>query len=88
MPNGVLTSYDIMYTVNGSSFFPADSVMAISDPPTYTILNLKPQTTITNITITANTQIGPGPSAQFSNVFTTLTEPRECSQDCYSYKEH
>ena len=74
MPNGVLTSYDIMYTVNGSSSSPGDSVTANSDPPSYIISNLEPQTTITNIIITAHTQIGPGSSALFSNVFTTLTK--------------
>ena len=82
MPNGVLTSYDIMYTVNDSFFSPADSVMATSELPIYTISNLEPQTTITNIIITARTQIGPGPSAQFSNIFTTLAKPRECIHDC------
>ena len=86
MPNGVLTSYDIMYTVNGSPYSPTASVMATSDPPTYIISNLKTQTTITNITITAHTQIGRGPSVQFSNVFTTLIEPRECIHDCHGYK--
>ena len=86
MLNGVLTSYEIMYTVNGSPSSPTASVMATSDPPTYIISSLKTQTTITNITITAHSQIGPGPSAQFSNVFTTLTEPRKCMHDCHGYK--
>ena len=81
MPNGVLTSYDIMYTVNSSSFFPADSVMATSEPRSYIISNLEPQTTVTNITITACTQIEPGPSVQFSSIFTTLAKPRECMHD-------
>ena len=85
MPNGVLTSYDIMYTVNGRPSSPTVSVMATSVPPTYIISNLEPQTTIINITITAHTHIGPGPSAQFSNVFTTLSEPRECLHDCHGY---
>ena len=85
MPNGVLTSYDIMYTVNGSSIFPSDSGMATSDTPSHIIANLEPQTTITNITITAHTQIGPGPSAQFSNVLSILTEPCECIHDCHGY---
>ena len=85
MPNGVLTSYHIMYTVNGSLSSPTVSVMATSNPPTYIIANLEQQTTITNITITAHTQIGPGPSAQFSNIFITLTEPRECIHDCHGY---
>ena len=86
MPNGVLTSYDIMYTMNDSSSSPTASVMATSDPPTYIISNLEPQTTITNIIITAHTQIGPGSSVQFSNVFSTLAKPRECILDCHGYK--
>ena len=75
-----------MYTVNGSPSYPTVRVIATSDPPTYIIANLETQTTITNIIITAHTQIGPGPSAQFSNVFTTLTEPRECTRDSHSYR--
>ena len=86
MHNGVLTSYGIMHTVNGSSSSPIASVMATSEPPTYIISNLEPQTTITNVTITAHTQIGPGPSVQFSNMFTTIAKPRECIHDCHGYK--
>ena len=86
MPNGVLTSYDIMYAVIGSPSSPTASVMATSDPQTYIISNLEPQTTITNITITAHTQIGPGPSVYFSSILTTLAKPRECILDCHGYK--
>ena len=86
MHNGVLTSYDIMYSLNGSPSSLTVSVMATSDPPTYIISNLEPQTTITNVTITAHTQMGPGPSALFSNVFTSLIKPREQMHDCHGYK--
>ena len=79
MPNGVLTSYDIVYTVNSSSSSPTASVMATSAG--YIISNLKPQTTITYIIITAYTKIGPGPSAQFLKIFTTLAKPREYIHD-------
>ena len=77
IPNGVLTSYVIMYTVNSSSSALGDSVMATLEPPSYTISNLEPQTTITNIIVTAHTQIGPGLSVQFSNIFSTLAKPCE-----------
>ena len=50
-------------------------VMATMNPPhTYIKSNLEPQTTITNIAITAHTQIGPEFSAVLSNVFTSLSE--------------
>ena len=81
MPNGVLTRYNIMYTLTGSHSPNTASVIATSSQPTYTISNLEIMTTISKIIITAHTQIGPGLSAMFFNVFTTLSEPREYKND-------
>ena len=75
-PVGVI-SYDIIYTLNGKSS-QTDRLNATSNPQTYTISNLEPQTNISSILVTARNQRGPGPSTLFSNTFITLTEPREC----------
>ena len=77
VPNGVITSYDIIYTLDGNSFR-TDRLNATSNPQTYTISNMELQTNISSIIVTARTQVGPGASSLFSDSFITLTEPRKC----------
>ena len=81
MPNGVLTRYNIMYTLISSRSPNTARVIVTSAQPIYTISNLEIMSTISKIIITAHTQIGPGLSAMFFNVFTTITEPREYKDD-------
>ena len=81
MPNEVITRYNIMYTLIGSRSPTTGNVIATSSQPIYTISNLEIMSTISKIIITAYTQIGPGLSAMFFNVFTTITKPREYKDD-------
>ena len=81
MPNGVVTSYDITYRVDDISCYRTASVNATSYPQTYTISNLEPQTNISSIIVTARTRMGPGPPTEFGNIYTTLSEPRKCTND-------
>ena len=78
VPNGVIISYDVMFKVNDSTPIRTTNVAATSGPPSHTISDLTPQTTISDITVTARTRIGPGQSTAFSNIFTSFSKPCEC----------
>ena len=59
-PNGVIISYEVTYTVNGSNTFRVNtSNLSIA----FTIPSLTPQTRVSAITVTAYTRIGRGESA-------------------------
>ena len=72
--NGIITQYRVTYRVNGSAPITRD----INDPDTttFTVPSLFPQTTISNISVTASTSAGPGPEVTLEDVV-TLTRPRE-----------
>ena len=70
----IISSYTVTYRVNGS-----DPVTKNTDDPdttTFTIPSLFPQTTISNISVTASNDGGPGPEITLEDVV-TLTRPRE-----------
>ena len=71
-PNGFITSYTITYSVNGSS-----TITNTSTDPRFKITELRPQTVVSGITVTASTRIGPGPPVTYRNI-TTLDGLRKC----------
>ena len=79
VPNGVIISYDVMFTVNDSTPIHTTNMAATSSAPSCIISDLTPQTSISDITVTARTRIGPGPPTAFSDIFTTLCEPHKCT---------
>ena len=73
-PNGIITQYMVTYRVNGST--PVTRNINDPDTTTFNITSLFPQTTISNISVTASTSAGPGPETPLEDVV-TLTRPRE-----------
>ena len=72
-PNGVIISYEVTYRVTGSNLVTTN----ITDlSTTFNISSLTPQTTVSNISVSAYTSIGPGEAATIADQ-TTLEEPRE-----------
>ena len=82
-PNGVIISYEITYRVTGNliTIRTSNSIM------TYSISSLTPQTTVSDISVSAYTSIGPGESVTIADQ-TTLDKPCElifsvCCYCCY-----
>ena len=71
-PNGVIISYEVTYTVNGSNTV---GVITSDLSTTFTIPSLIPQTRVTAITVTAYTRIGQGEPAHLPDQ--TTLELRE-----------
>ena len=75
MPNGVITQYEVTYTVNGGSF------TNTTDPATTFIIipSLNPDTTVSEISVTAFTSPGRGVESTAPD-FTTPENPelRKC----------
>ena len=72
-PNGVIISYEVAYRVTGSNLVTTN----ITDlSTTFRITSLTPQTTVSDISVSAYTSIGPGEDSIKADQ-TTLEEPRE-----------
>ena len=71
-PNGVIISYEITYSVTGNLVTIRTSNLIM----TFSISSLTPQTTVSNISVSAYTSIGRGEAATLADQ-TTLDKPRE-----------
>ena len=69
-PNGVIISYEVTYRVTGCNLVTANTTDLST---TFSISSLTPQTTVSNISVTAYTSIGPGEAATLADQ-TTLCE--------------
>ena len=76
--NGILNQYTILYSVNGSAPRRNKTTMT-----TFSISNLNPNTTVSNITVYATTGGGDGPSVMLQNVVITLDRPCEFQRVCF-----
>ena len=72
--NGILTHYEVTYRLNDNNG--VINVSSESLSTTFTIMSLTPETRVVNISVSAYTSAGRGPSVMGPNV-TTLTRPRE-----------
>ena len=68
-PNGVIISYEVTYRVTGSNLTTTTTDLST----TFSISSLTPQTTVSNISVSAYTSIGPGEAATIADQ-TTLCE--------------
>ena len=66
-PNGVILSYQVTYTVNGS---PPVSTNTTASSTTFTISSLPPLTSVSNISVTAYTRVGEGEPATLVDTLT------------------
>ncbi len=74
--NGILTGYTIRYSVNGGN-----EITRTTKETTYSILDLNPNTVVSNIRVTASTGAGDGPPQTLSDV-TTPDRLCECLHCC------
>ena len=88
VPNGIITSYDVMFRENNDTNFSNDSITATFGRHSFSISDLTAQTTISDITVSARTRIGPGPSTYFSNIIIKFGVPRECIYILLIYLHH
>ena len=72
--NGILTRYEVTYKLNGSNEVITSNSESLST--TFTIQSLTPNTGVVDISVSAYTSAGQGPSVMGPNVV-TLTRPRE-----------
>ena len=72
-PNGVIISYEVTYRVTGNNVVTTNTTDLST---TFSISSLTPQTTVSDISVSAYTSIGPGEAATIADQ-TTLEEPRE-----------
>ena len=72
-PNGVIISYEVNYRDSGGNLV---TINTTDLSTTFSISPLTPQTTVSNISVSAYTSIGPGEAATIADQ-TTLDEPRE-----------
>ena len=70
--NGILIHYTILYSVNGSALTRSTTTIT-----TYNIIDLNPNTRVSNITVYASTGGGDGQSVMLQNAIITLDKPRE-----------
>ena len=66
-PNGVILSYQVTYTVNGSA---PVSTNTTASSTTFTISSLPPLTSVSNISVTAYTRVGEGEPATLADTLT------------------
>ena len=69
-PNGVIISYEVTYRVSGGDLVTTNTT-DLSTP--FSISSLTPQTTVSDISVSAYTSIGPGEAATIADQ-TTLCE--------------
>ncbi len=70
-PNGIIIAYEVTYTINGGNLTRVnvtDNMIIIAE--------LKPTTSISDISVSAYTSVGQGEVATLTTLFTVL-EPRE-----------
>ena len=72
-PNGVIISYEVTYRVTGSNLVTTNTTDMST---TFSISSLTPQTTVSDISVSAYTSIGRGEAATLADQ-TILEEPRE-----------
>ena len=72
-PNGVIISYEVTFNVTGSNLVITNTTNLST---TFSISSLIPQTTVSNISVSAYTCIGQGEAATIADQ-TTREEPRE-----------
>ena len=72
-PNGVIISYEVTYRVTEGNLVTTNTTDLST---TFRISSLTPQTTVSNISVSAYTSIGPGEAATIADQ-TTREEPRE-----------
>ena len=72
--NGILTRYEVTYRLNSSNEVITSNSQFLST--TFTIQSLTPNTGVSDISVSAYTSVGRGPSVMGPNVV-TLTRPRE-----------
>ena len=78
-PNGVIISYEVTYRVTESNLVTTNTTELST---TFSISSLTPQTTVSNISVSAYTSIGPGEAATIADQ-TTLCELLNKSQNNY-----
>ena len=66
-PNGVILSYQVTFTVNGSA---PVSTNTTASSTTFTISSLPPLTSVSNISVTAYTRVGEGEPATLADTLT------------------
>ena len=72
-PNGVIISYEVTYRVTGSNL---NTTNTTDLNTTFSISSLTPQTTVSNISVSAYTSIGPGEAVIVADQ-TTFDGPRK-----------
>ena len=82
-PNGVIISYEVTYRVTGSNLVTTNTCTTDLST-TFSISSLTPQTTVSDISVSAYTSIGRGEAATIADQ-TTREEPRECLYSIDSY---
>ena len=82
-PNGVIISYEVAYRVTGSNLVTTNTCTTDLST-TFSISSLTPQTTVSDISVSAYTSIGRGEAAIIADQ-TTREEPRECLYSIGSY---
>ena len=80
-PNGVIISYEVTYRFTGSNLVTTNTTNLST---TFSISSLTPQTTVSDISVSAYTNIGRGEAAIIANQ-TTREEPREFLYSIGSY---
>ena len=73
-PNGILTRYEVTYRLNGSNEAITSNSQFLST--TFTVQSLTPNTGVSDISVSAYTSAGRGPSVMGPNVV-TLIRPRK-----------
>ena len=70
--NGIIIQYTILYSVNGSALIRNTTTLT-----TFVIIDLNPNTRVSNITVYATTGVGDGPVVMLQCAIITLQRPRE-----------
>ena len=70
--NGILIQYTILYSVNGSALIRRTTTLT-----TFVIIDLNPNTRVSNITVYATTGVGDGPFVMLQSAIITFDRPRE-----------
>ena len=72
-PNGLVTGYVVAYQMNGNS---TSLQTSVPPHPTFLIVDVSPQTTVSGVIVTASTRKGAGPPSLF-NVVSSYEIPRK-----------
>ena len=80
-PNGVIINYEVTYRVTGSNLVTTNTTDLST---TFNISSLTPQTTVSNISVSAYTSTGPGEAATLADQ-TTLCELQVLFNSLFCY---